>query len=72
MAKNGISKDLLLSLLNAKEYKLREFDKHAGVVFAINAMNSWAYEKDPIEALSFEEDLKYLRENIDKGILKNI
>lgn len=70
MAKNGISKDLLLSLLNAKEYKLREFDKHAGVVFAINAMNSWAYEKDPIEALSFEEDLKYLRENIDKGIFE--
>lgn len=70
LAEKGLAKDLLESSLNRMEFALREGDfqgRPKGLLYNIKAMSYWLYDRDPFQALRYEEDLKTLREGLDKG-----
>lgn len=70
--KNGIDKDLILSEINDYKFDIREKGNYStkGIPYFINAFDSWLYDKSPIEAIDIEGDLKYIEENIEKGIFE--
>lgn len=67
MVEKGFDKSLLEASLNYIEFALREADfggRPTGLIYNIRLMNFWLYDKDPIEALRYEEVLKALREGL--------
>lgn len=73
LVENGIDKDLLKSTLNKFEYSLREASGYPtkGVIYYIQAFDTWLYDKSPIKALSFDKTLKELRQGIEDGYFEN-
>ncbi len=68
IAKEGIDKSALSAVLNAIEFKLRERDYGSfpkGVAFALSVFGATNYGRSPVEALSYEEDVKAVRDAID-------
>ncbi len=66
----GLDHAELHAILNQVEFANREKDfgrMPRGLVFAINAMESWLYGGDPAQNLSFEETFASLRRRIDEG-----
>ncbi len=66
--KEGIGKELILSTLNRIKFRLREKDYGSlprGVAFALTVMESWLYDTDPAEALTYEDALLFLEEKTD-------
>ena len=66
----GLDHAELHAILNQVEFASREKDfgrMPRGLVFAINAMESWLYGGDPAQNLSFEETFASLRRRIDEG-----
>lgn len=63
----GIPKDQLRASLNKMEYELREASGYAtkGIIYYIQAMESWLYDGSPFAALQYEEMLTFLRDAID-------
>jgi presequence protease len=64
ISREGIDKELLESTLNATEFKLRESDFGAypkGLIYGLDIMDSWIYNVDPIQAMSYETLLKDMR-----------
>ena len=83
LVKEGLDKSLLEASLNITEFALREADfggRPIGLAYGIRVMDQWNYDKDPIQALRYEEALTQLREGltngyfeelIERGLLKN-
>ena len=68
IAKNGIDKALLTASFNSFEFRIREQDSAgfpAGISYAISALDTWLYGGDPIDGLSYESDLSFLRSMLD-------
>ncbi len=66
----GLDHAELHAILNQVEFASREKDfgrMPRGLVFAINALESWLYGGDPAQNLSFEETFASLRRRIDEG-----
>ena len=72
ISKVGIDKDLILTELNAYKYDLREKGNSAtmGMVYFTNALDSWLYDKSPIEAIDINDDLQFIEDNIENGIFE--
>lgn len=72
IVKNGINKDIIKSSLNDLNFYIKEKGAYPtkGIIYLINALNTWIYDKSPIEGIDFTESLKYVQENIDKGIFE--
>lgn len=70
--KKGIDKDLILSTINKIEYSLKECSNYPtrGVIYFINALNSWLYDEDPVYSIEFEEVFNELRSDVDKGVFE--
>ena len=68
IVKDGIDRKLLLATFNSFEFKLREQDMATyprGIAYAITAYDTWLYGGNAKDALSFEDDIAYLRSAID-------
>ena len=66
----GIDKEMLTAALNRAEFILRESDfqgKPKGLYYGIHIMQMWLYDREPLQALRYEENLKILRNGIDEG-----
>lgn len=75
IALKGIDKDVLESALNRTEFIARENDyqgRPKGLFYGVRAMDMWLYDRDPMEALRYIDDLNALRENIKTGYFENL
>lgn len=64
IVRRGIDKEALTASFNNLEFRVREQDMAtfpAGIAYSISALEAWLYDGDPKEALSFEDDIEYLR-----------
>ncbi|MBQ9071117.1 MAG: insulinase family protein [Clostridia bacterium] len=68
IVKKGIDKNALTASFNMLEFRVREQDMAtfpAGIAYAISALDTYLYGGDPKTSLSFEEDIEYLRGQLD-------
>lgn len=68
IAEEGIDKNAISSALNAIEFRLREKDYGSfpkGVAFALSVFGATNYGRSPEAALSYEADVKAIREAMD-------
>ena len=73
--KEGINKDALTASFNTLEFRVREQDMAtfpAGIAYAISALDTWLYDGDPKDGLSFENDIAYLREMLGTDFYEKI
>ncbi len=68
----GIPQELLLSSLNKIEFGYREASGYAtrGIIYYINAFESWLYDESPFDALAYDAPLAELRQDILDGKLE--
>lgn len=75
LVKDGIDKELLKSAISKKEFQLREADFRSfpkGLFYALNVINQWNYDFDPVTELRFEDDLKFIWDNISSGYFEKL
>lgn len=75
MVAHGIDKTMLEGALNRVEFTLREADfagRPKGLIYGIRCMDTWLYDKDPLEPLCYEESLKALRAGMKNGYYEHI
>ncbi len=67
VVEEGFDKNLLLSTINRMEYRLREAQEFPtrGIIYAINAFDSWLYGGSPFVSLEFDQLLIELREGAE-------
>ncbi len=75
---NGIDKNLMTACLNKMEFHLREADFGSypkGLVYAIQAMDTWLYDANPTLYLSYDKIIQSLKEKINtryfEGLIEN-
>jgi len=64
LASTGFEASAVAASMNTVEFGLREFNTGSfpkGLSFMLGAMSKWIYDKDPIQALVFEEPLAQLK-----------
>lgn len=68
----GLPQELLLSSLNKIEFGYREASGYAtrGIIYYINAFESWLYDESPFDALAYDAPLAELRQDILAGRLE--
>ena len=66
LVRDGISKDQLTAAVNKMEYMLREAEGYTtrGIIYYINAFETWLYDGDPFDSLCYNDTLEKLRQNI--------
>ena len=65
IVEGGIDKKALGAAFNAIEFRMREQDSGTtprGLLFALATLDSWLYGGDPTDPLTFEDELRCLRE----------
>ncbi len=75
LALEGIDKDMLDAALNRTEFTSRENDyqgRPKGLFYGVRAMDMWLYDRDPMEALRYIDDIKALREGIQSGYFESL
>ena len=71
----GIDKKLLTGALNRSEFALREADflgRPKGLIYGIRCMDTWLYDLDPLDTLTYEKALAFLRKGIDTGYYEGL
>jgi Zn-dependent M16 (insulinase) family peptidase len=69
VATNGFEADDIASSMNTIEFQMREFNTGSfpkGLSLMLGSMSKWIYDRDPTEALKFEEPLAELKARIAK------
>lgn len=75
LALNGLDREMLAAALNRTEFTLRESDyqgRPKGLFYGVRVMDMWLYDRDPMAALRYIDDLKALREGLDKGFFESL
>ena len=75
ISRKGVPEDLLVAELNSEEFKVREADFNVypkGLIYGLNAMESWLYGGDPTACLQFTKSLDFLRGQIGTGYYENL
>ncbi len=75
LAEKGIEKDMILSAVNSIDFRLREanfggFPK--GIVYNIQALGSWLYDKDPFTHLGFEKVMRKIKKQMHEGYFEDL
>lgn len=67
LVRDGIDKEQLVAAVNRMEYALREANGYTtrGIIYYIDAMETWLYDGSPFDALCYNEALSELRRDID-------
>lgn len=72
---NELDRNMLSAAINRTEFMLRESDyqgRPKGLFYGVRVMDLWLYDRDPLAAIRYIDDLKTLREGIDKGFFENL
>lgn len=75
LALSGLDRDMLHAALNRTEFMLRESDyqgRPKGLFYGVRLMDLWLYDRDPMDALRYYDDLKTLREGVDSGFFESL
>ncbi len=75
VAKRGIDKEQLSASINSLEFSLRERDYGTlplGVIYAMNLMETYLYSDYAVSGLTFEEEIAFLRDNIESGFFESL
>ena len=67
VAEEGFSDDAIAASMNTIEFDMREFNTGSfpkGLSLMLGTMREWVYDRDPTDALKFEEPLAELKERI--------
>ncbi|MBR5140553.1 MAG: insulinase family protein [Clostridia bacterium] len=75
VCESKIPREELLAAINSIEFTQRERDYGTlplGVVYAMNLMETYLYSDDAVSGLSFENEIKYIRDNIDSGFFERL
>ena len=75
LAKKGIDRALITASFNNLEFVVKERDygsMPAGLGFAMSVFDSWLYNGDPAQNLSYNESFDFLREQFDKGYFEQL
>ncbi len=75
LAEKGIEEDMILSAVNSIDFRLREanfggFPK--GIVYNIQALGSWLYDKDPFTHLRFEKVMRKIKKQMHEGYFEDL
>jgi len=69
VAEEGFTDDAIASSMNTIEFQMREFNTGSfpkGLSLMLGSMQQWIYDRNPTEALKFEEPLAELKDSIAK------
>lgn len=75
IALKGIDKDMLEAALNRTEFTARENDyqgRPKGLFYGVRAMDIWLYDRNPMDALRYIDDMNRLRENLKTNYFENL
>lgn len=75
IALKGIDKDMLEAALNWTEFTARENDyqgRPKGLFYGVRAMDMWLYDRDPMAALRYIDDINTLRKNLKTNYFENL
>ena len=75
IALKGLDKDVLEAALNRTEFTARENDyqgRPKGLFYGVRAMDLWLYDRDPMEALRYIDDINTLRDNLKTNYFENL
>lgn len=72
MVENKIDRDLIMSNLNKIDFDLREKGGFStkGIIYMIKSFDSWLYDESPIKAHIYEEEMAYIKENIENDLIE--
>lgn len=78
LSKNGVNKDLLESALNIVDFAKREISDSSyypdGLMIYMNSLIKWQYGGDPLEVLTYEDELNSLKKRLenDDGYFRSL
>lgn len=75
IALKGIDKDMMEAALNRTEFTARENDyqgRPKGLFYGVRAMDMWLYDRNPMDALRYIDDMNRLRENLKTNYFENL
>ena len=75
LALDGINKEMLDAALNRTEFTSRENDyqgRPKGLFYGVRVMDMWLYDRDPMAALRYIDDIKELRQGIQDGYFESL
>lgn len=75
IALKGLDKDMLEAALNRTEFTARENDyqgRPKGLFYGVRAMDLWLYDRDPMEALRYIDDINTLRDKLKTNYFENL
>lgn len=75
IALKGIDKDMLEAALNRTEFTARENDyqgRPKGLFYGVRAMDMWLYDRNPMDALRYVDDMSTLRKNLKTNYFENL
>ena len=75
LCERGINKAELTAAINSLEFSLRERDYGTiplGVVYAMNLMESYLYSDDALSGLTFENEIKLIREAVEGSFFEDL
>ena len=72
IAEKGLDEDVIKSVINKVYFSIKEKYNYAtkGIVYMSQAFSSWLYDQSPIEGVDISDDLRFIEENLDKGIVE--
>lgn len=73
----GIDKELITAAINKCEFTLKEghfYDSHfpKGLQIAIKVMDSMLYDGEPLIHIKYNENLKFIKENLNNGYFEDL
>lgn len=75
LAEKGMNRKSLRAGINYYEFKYRESDFGSaprGLMYGLQAMDSWLYGGDPMLHLEYQETFDFLKEQVDKGYFEDL
>ncbi|MGI5948906.1 insulinase family protein [Peptoniphilus sp.] len=71
LVENGIDRDLIEATLNRYEFVFREGGgNQKAIIYYIRALNTWLYDKSPLDSLYYIDVLNEVRERIDDNFVE--
>jgi hypothetical protein len=70
VVKTGFTEDAIRASLNSIEFDLREFNTGGnpkGLSLMLSFLSNWIYDRDPFEAVRFEDDLAEMKADLKAG-----
>ncbi|MDO5715352.1 MAG: insulinase family protein [Tissierellia bacterium] len=71
VVQEGIDRDLLLATLSRFEFVFREGGgAQKAIIYYARALDSWLYGKSPLDALSFDDTIQFIHQEIENNFVE--